>query len=171
MGWTNEKPTYRRNCLKGGGGALTVGRFKGEGGLAKRGGGVFEGGWYSNAHYVIASETPTCITAIQIVTHIFAAETVTCISAPETSNCIILTETITYIIATERSNITVTKSTTCIIATGVITCTIAIVRVSWIVPTETATFKIDYRNFHLQKWWYLEILWVTTKKLNKLVST
>ena len=32
MGWTNEKPIYRGNCLKGGGGG------------AKRGGGVFEGG-------------------------------------------------------------------------------------------------------------------------------
>ena len=58
-------------------------------------------------------------------------------------------------IATERSlNITVIESTicivaiepqkNCIIATDVVTCIIVIERISYIVPTETATCRIDY---------------------------
>ena len=40
------------DCLKGGGGAWTIYRFKGW--LCKKeGDGVFEGGWYPDTHYVI----------------------------------------------------------------------------------------------------------------------
>ena len=53
----NEKPMYRGNCLKkGGGGAWIVCRFKGrgEGGTCReRVGGAFEVGWYPNAHYAV----------------------------------------------------------------------------------------------------------------------
>ena len=49
-GQFHEKPIYRGDCLKRGGGVWTVCRFKG--GLGKKeGGGVFKGGWYPNAHY------------------------------------------------------------------------------------------------------------------------
>ena len=76
------------------------------------------------------------------------------------------TETVTCIIATERStNITVIETTTCIVSiepqnldkcnTDVVTYLIAIKSVSFIVPTEIATCRIDYiytyRNFYLQK--------------------
>ena len=60
---------------------------------------------------------------------------------------------------------------TCINATDLVTCIIAIESVSCIVPTETVTCRIDYRNFHLQKWRQSEVLLVTTKKLSKRVST
>ena len=99
---------------------------------------------------------------MKMVTHIFAAEIVTCISAAETSNGIIATETVTCIIVKEKfANITVTESTTCIITAEPqnlhivkdITGIIAIESVvSCIVPTKTATCRIDCRNFHLQKW-------------------
>ena len=94
---------------------------------------------------IAATETPTCTNTIKIVTHIFDAETVTYISAAETSNWIILTETITSMIATERSaSITVTESTTCIVVIepGNLH-KLAIVSDSYIVPTETATCRID----------------------------
>ena len=55
-------------------------------------------------------------------------------------------------------------------ATGVTYIT-AIESVSCIVPTETITCRIDYRNFHLQKWCQSDILLVTIKKLSKRVST
>ena len=59
---------------------------------------------------MIATETPTCIILIKIVTHIFAAEIFTGISVAETSNCIIATETVTFITATKRStNISVVQ--------------------------------------------------------------
>ena len=49
LGRVNEKPMQRGDLPKKGG-AWTVHRFKG--GLGKKeGGGVFEGGWYPNAHY------------------------------------------------------------------------------------------------------------------------
>ena len=92
--------------------------------------------------------------SITIVTHIFAAEICTCISVAETSNCIVSTETVTFITATKSStNISVTESTTSIIVIEpqnlhnckrrwhLHNC------VSCIVPTETATCRIDYRNF------------------------
>ena len=44
-------------------------------------------------------------------------------------------------------------------------------KVSCIVPTETATCRIEYRNFHFPKWCQSEILLVTIKKLSKRVST
>ena len=69
-------------------------------------------------------------------------------------NCIIATETVT-----------------CLIATDVITSIIAIESVSCIVPAETSTFRIAYRNFHLQKWCLSEIHLITKKKLNKWVTT
>ena len=49
------KNQYRGgNCLKRGGGAWTVCRFRGSGGVGKKEeDGVFEGGWYPNAHYVV----------------------------------------------------------------------------------------------------------------------
>ena len=37
------------------------------------------------------------------------------------------------------------------------TCIIAIERVSFIVSTETATYRIDCRNFHLQKWYFSKL--------------
>ena len=60
---------------------------------------------------------------------------------------------------------------TCINATDVVTCIIAIESVSYIVPTETAICRIDYRNFHFQKWCQSEILLVAIKKLSKRIST
>ena len=60
---------------------------------------------------------------------------------------------------------------TCINEPEVVTCLITIENVSCIVPTETVTCRIDYRNFHLQKWCPSEILLVTIKKLSKSVST
>ena len=56
-------------------------------------------------------------------------------------------------------------------ATDVVTCIIVIESVSSIVPTETTTCRIDYRNFYSQKWCQSEILLVTIKKLSKWVST
>ena len=41
------------------------------------------------------------------------------------------------------------RNTICINTTDAVTCVIA----SCIVPTENATCRIHYRNFHLQKWW------------------
>ena len=58
-GWRiHEKKQYTGgNCLKGG--PWTFCRFKG--GLLgkKEGGGVFEGGWYPNAHYDEHTQTKT----------------------------------------------------------------------------------------------------------------
>ena len=91
---------------------------------------------------MIATETPTCIISIKIVAHIFAAEIFTGISVAETSNCIIATETVTFIIRTKRyTNLSVAESTTNIIAIESVGCTVS---------KETATCKIDYRNFHLK---------------------
>ena len=125
---------------------------------------------------MIAKETTTCIISIKIVTHIFAAETCTCINAAERFNCIIATETVTCIIATKRStNISVPESSTNITAIepqNLHNCNrrwhlITIESVSCIVPTEIFTCRIDYRNFHLQKWCQSEILLVIIKKLNE----
>ena len=66
----------------------------------------------------------------------------------------LLFETVTYIAVKER-----------------VTCTIAMESVGCTAPTETAPCRIDYRNFHLQKWCQSEILLVTIKKLSKRVST
>ena len=100
----------------------------------------------SKYHLHSCNKTLTCINTIKIVTHIFDAETVTCISAAETSNWINSTETVTCMIATERStNITVTESITCIVATEPQNLhKLAVERGSYIVPTETATCRIDY---------------------------
>ena len=67
---------------------------------------------------MIATETPTCIISVKMVTYIFAAETYfICINTAGTSNCIIATETVTCIIATKRfTNINVAESMTNIIA-------------------------------------------------------
>ena len=112
---------------------------------------------------MISTETPTCIISIKIVTQIFAAERFTRISVAETFNCIIATETVTFIITRIRStnisvaeiesttNIIAIKLKTCKNGTDIGTCIIAIENVSSIVPTETATCRIDYRNFNLQK--------------------
>ena len=113
-------------------------------------------------HQNDCNRDPRLIISVKIVTHIFDAEIFTGISAAETSNCIIATETATFITATKRStNISVAESTTNTIAIehqnlhncsrrG--TCIITIESVSCVVPTETATCRIDYRNYHLQKW-------------------
>ena len=62
---------------------------------------------------MIATDTPTCIISITVVTHIFAADIFTGISVAETYNCIIATETVTFITAKKRfTNISVTESTT-----------------------------------------------------------
>ena len=121
----------------------------------------------------MATEIPTCIISIKTVTHIFAAEIFTCINAEETSNCIIATETVTCVIATKRSSsITVTECTTDITVVepqNLHSCNrhwhrmIAIESVICIVPTETATCRVDYRNFHLEKWCQSEILLVIIK--------
>ena len=111
----------------------------------------------------------------KIVTHIFPAET-TCIDAVETSNCIIATETVSCIIATKRStNIIVAESTTNIIAIepqNLHNCNRRwhLESVSCIVPTEISTCRIDYRNFHLQKWCQSEILLVIIKKFSEWVK-
>ena len=111
-------------------------------------------------YYLHGWNRDSCIISIKIVTHIFAAETFTCINAAETSNRIIATETPTCRIATKRpNNIIVAESITNINAiepqnlhnSNIGTCIIAIESVSCIVPTETATNRIDYRKFHLQK--------------------
>ena len=105
-------------------------------------------------HLHICNRDSICIITINIFTHVFAAETVTCTSVAESSNCITATE-----IAT---NIPATESTT--LSPDVVTCIIAIESFSSIVPTETATCKIDYRHFHLQKWYQSEILLVEIKR-------
>ena len=65
---------------------------------------------------MIATDTPTCIISIKIVTHIFAANIFTSISVAETSHCIIATETVTFITAKKGfTNISVAESTTNII--------------------------------------------------------
>ena len=69
------------------------------------------------------------------------------------------------------TNVSVAESTTNIIATEVSTCIIAMESVSCIVPTETANCRIDYRNFHLQKWCPSEIFLVIIKKLSERVRT
>ena len=94
-----------------------------------------------------------CIISIKIVTHIFAAKTFICRDAAETSNCII---------ATERStNITLAESTTNIIAIelqNLHNCNRrwhlhnCYRKRNCIVPTETATWRTEHRNFHSQKW-------------------
>ena len=116
---------------------------------------------------------PRLIISVKIVTHIFDAEIFTGVSAAETSNCITVTETVTFITATKRSsNISVAESTTNIIAIehqnlhncsrrG--TCIITIESVSSIVPTETATCRIEYRHS--------EIILVIIKKLSEKVKT
>ena len=105
-----------------------------------------------------------------------------CRNVAETSNSIIATETVTSITATKTStNISVAESNANIIAiesqnlhncsrcwplhncyrkcqlhsSNRITCTTCI---------------IDYRNFHLQKWWLSEIVLVTIKKLSEWVK-
>ena len=67
---------------------------------------------------MIATETPTCIISIKLVSLIFAAEIFTYISSvAQTSNCIIATETVTFITATKgSSNLSVAENTTNIIA-------------------------------------------------------
>ena len=66
---------------------------------------------------MVATEIPTCIISIKIVTHVFAAEMFTGISVAETSNCIIDTKTVTFVNAIKRStNISVAESTNNIIA-------------------------------------------------------
>ena len=101
------------------------------------------------------------------------SETVTCICAPETSTCIIATETSTCIIVADHQHTSNKKYhlKTCKNARDIVTCIIGIESVSDIVPTETVTCRIDYRNFHSQKWCQSEILLVTIKKLSKRVST
>ena len=109
----------------------------------------------------------------------------TCINAAETSNCIIVIEAVTCVIATKRStNIIAVESTTDIIAIkpqNLHNCNrrwhlhnyygiIAIESDSCIVPTETAICRIDYRNFHLQKWYQSEILLVVIKKFSEWVK-
>ena len=80
----------------------------------------------------------------------------------ETATYLAIKEWITCIIATERStNMPVTESTTSNSAE----------KVSCIGPTETATCRIEHRNFHFPKWCQSEILLVTIKKLSKRVST
>ena len=103
----------------------------------------------------MGTETPTCTISIKIITHIFAANTFIYINVAETFNCIIAKETVTFIIATEPKKL---HNCTCIIAIKSVIC---------IVATETATFRIDHRNFHLQKWCQSEILLVIIKKLSK----
>ena len=123
----------------------------------------------------MATETPTCVVSIKIVIHIFAAETFTCINAAETSNCITATETVTCIIATKRStNINAVENTTNVIAIEpqklhnfnrrwhVHNCCR---KCQLHIPTETA--RIDYRNFHLQKWCQSETLLVVIKKFSE----
>ena len=107
-----------------------------------------------NITWIIATESPTCINTIKIVTHVFSAETVTCISAAETFNCIIVTETVTCIIGTERpTNITVTESTICIVAIEpqnlnncIRSCQLdnCCRECQLQVPTENSTCRIDY---------------------------
>ena len=100
-----------------------------------------------------------------------------CINGAETSNCIISTEIVTCIIAPKRSTkINVAESTTNVIAIEpqkLYDCNrrwhliIAIESVNCIVPTETATCRNDYRNFHSQKWCQSETLLVKIKKFNE----
>ena len=68
----------------------------------------------------------------------------------------------------ERStNIPVTESTTLKPAKMQQILSLAMESVSCVVPTETATGRIDYINFHLQKWCQSDILLVTIEKLSK----
>ena len=129
---------------------------------------------------MIATETPASIVSIKIVTHIFATETFTCTNAAEISNCIIATETVTCITTTKKStNINVAESTTnttAIEPQKLLDCNRRwhlhnCYRVSCIVPTETARCRIDYRNFHSQKWCQSETLLVIIKKFSEWVRT
>ena len=91
---------------------------------------------------MIATETPTCIISIKIVTHIFAADIFTCISVVETFNYIIAIETVTFITATKRfTNISVAESTTNIIAIDSVSCI-----VSTLPPAEWTTETFTCRN-------------------------
>ena len=110
--------------------------------------------------YIIVTETPICIITIKIVIHILSTETVTCICAAECNRKI-------------HQHISNRKYLlkSCKNATDIVTYIIAIESVSCIVPTETVSYRIDYRNFHLQKWCQSEILLVTIKKLSERVST
>ena len=54
-----------------------------------------------------------------------------------------------------------------IIATDVGTCIIAIESVSYTVPTETATYRTDYKNFYSQKWCQSETIVVIIKKFSE----
>ena len=102
---------------------------------------IIQKGSLSGSKFNFTTETPTCIISIKIVTHIFVAKIFTGINIAETSNCIIATDVDSCIIATES--------------------------VSCIVPTETAPCRIDYRNFHLQKWWQSDIALVIRKKFSE----
>ena len=51
----------------------------------------------------------------------------------------------------------------CVNATDVVTCITVIGSVSSIVPTKTATCRIDYRNLHSQKWCHSEFILVKVK--------
>ena len=116
------------------------------------------------------------IISIKIVTGIFAAETFTCMSVAETSNCLIATETVTSITATKRStNIITAESTTNIIAIEPQKlhncnrrwCLHNCYKKCCIVLTKTASCRIDYKNFHSQKWCQSETLLVIIKKFSE----
>ena len=109
---------------------------------------------------MIAIETLRCIISKKCVTHIFAAETFTCINAIKRSTNIIVEESTTDIIAIELQNLHK-------IATDDGTCIIAIESVSCIVATGTATCRVDYRNFHLQKWCQSEIIAIALNKFSE----
>ena len=120
-----------------------------------------------NTACLIATETPIGIITVKIATQIFDAETVTYICTTEISNCIIATETVMCIIVTERSiNISVTY-------------TVQKVPPQNLYKGNRRRFhqhnchrkcqfnssnrnchlcRIDYRNFHLQKWRQSEIV-------------
>ena len=100
---------------------------------------------------MIATETSTCIISIKVFTEIFAADTFTCIYGEETSNCIYSTEIVTCISATKRST-TIRHLHNCYRK-----CQLHNL-------TETATCRIDYRNFLSQKCCQSETLLVIIKK-------
>ena len=103
---------------------------------------------------IAAKEAPTYKNTMKIVIYIVNPENATYISAAESYNSMIATETVTYMTVIERSsNITVIETTTCIVAiepqnldnrSRRFHLHNSIKSVSFIVPTETTTCRIDY---------------------------
>ena len=116
-------------------------------------------------------QTPICIIAIKIVAHIFAAETVTYISVAESSDLIIAKEIVTCINCNRKIHQNTCNGKyhlkTYIYATVVVTCIHLhnCYRKFQFHSSNRSCHRrrIDYRNFHQQKWCQSVILLVAIK--------